>query len=171
MATVTPLSNSQIEEKATQILKKHGLFSVPVNPVTLANKLGITVNNAVFSDDNLSGMIAKRGENISILVNQSDPPYRKRFTIAHELGHHFLHLLQDGQFVDNKIDLFREMETSDGQKKYEVQANQFASALLMPSILLKEAFESHDGEVEYLARLFNVSEEALGYRLQKLSLA
>jgi Zn-dependent peptidase ImmA (M78 family) len=168
--TNTTLDSNQIETKASQILKEHGLFLIPVDPVTLANNIGIKVNNAVFSDDNLSGLIAKRGSNVSILVNKSDPPYRKRFTIAHELGHHFLHLLSDGEFVDNKVDLFRDGEGGDQSKKVEVQANQFAAALLMPSELLKNEYRKNN-DISDLARKFNVSEEAMGYRLQRLRLA
>lgn len=168
--TNATLNTSEIENKASQILKDHGLFSLPVDPVSLANNIGIKVNNAVFSDDNLSGLIAKRGSNISILVNKSDPPYRKRFTIAHELGHHFLHLLSDGEFVDKKVDLFRDAEGGDQSKKIEVQANQFAAALLMPPELVKIEYQKNN-DVSDLARKFNVSEEAMGYRLQRLRLA
>ncbi|GGA90132.1 ImmA/IrrE family metallo-endopeptidase [Puia dinghuensis] len=166
----TTLNTNEIESRASQILKDHGLFSIPVDPVTLANNIGIKVNNAVFSDDNLSGLIAKRGSNISILVNKSDPPYRKRFTIAHELGHHFLHLLSDGEFVDKKVDLFRDTEGGDQSKRTEVQANQFAAALLMPSELVKLEYQRNN-DITDLARKFNVSEEAMGYRLQRLRLA
>ena len=168
--TNTILNTNQIETKASQVLREHGLFSIPVDPVILANNIGIKVNNAVFSDDNLSGLIAKRGDNVSILVNKSDPPYRKRFTIAHELGHHFLHLLSDGEFVDNKVDLFRDSEAGDQSKQIEVQANQFAAALLMPSELVKIEYQKNN-DISNLARKFNVSEEAMGYRLQRLRLA
>jgi Zn-dependent peptidase ImmA (M78 family) len=168
--TNTTLNTNEIESRATQILREHGLFSIPIDPVTLANNIGIRVNNAVFSDDNLSGLIAKRGSNVSILVNKSDPPYRKRFTIAHELGHHFLHLLSDGEFVDNKVDLFRDTEGGDQSKKTEVQANQFAAALLMPSELVKIEYKKNN-DISDLAKKFNVSEDAMGYRLQRLRLA
>jgi Zn-dependent peptidase ImmA (M78 family) len=168
--TNAPINTSEIESRASQILKEHGLFSLPVDPVSLANNIGIKVNNAVFSDDNLSGLIAKRGSSISILVNKSDPPYRKRFTIAHELGHHFLHLLSDGEFVDKKVDLFRDTEGGDQSKKIEVQANQFAAALLMPSELVKSEYKKNN-DISDLARKFNVSEDAMGYRLQRLRLA
>ena len=48
------------------------------------------VNNAKFSDDNLlDALLSECGDKVTLLVNGSDPPYRKRFTIAHELGHHF----------------------------------------------------------------------------------
>jgi Zn-dependent peptidase ImmA (M78 family) len=161
----------EIEDQAAEILRTHGLFSIPVDPVTLANREGIKVNNAKFSDENLSGLVAKRGSNVTILVNQSDVPFRKRFTIAHELGHHFLHLLADGDFVDTQVDLFRDAEAGEsGSRAVEVQANQFAAALLMPEELVRQAFGRMQNLSE-LARLFNVSEEAMAIRLGRLGLA
>lgn len=166
-----PRSRREIEDQAADILRSHGLFSIPVDPVTLANREGIKVNNAKFSDENLSGLVAKRGPNVTILVNQTDVPFRKRFTIAHELGHHFLHLLEDGDFVDTQVDLFRDAEAGEAAPKpVEVQANQFAAALLMPAELVRQAFATKRGLPE-MARLFNVSEEAMAIRLARLGLA
>lgn len=173
--TVATLSMgvSEIEKRAAEILRKHGLFSIPVDPVILANREGIKVFNAKFSDDGLSGMVAKRGKDVTFYINQTDVPYRKRFTIAHELGHHFLHLLSDGEFVDTQVDLFRDTESVGGtpsDKTVEVQANQFAAALLMPADLLRDAYQK-TREVSELARMFNVSEEAMAIRLGRLRLA
>lgn len=164
----------EIEKFAEDTLKRYDLYRIPVDPVTLANKAGIRVSNALFSDDTLSGLISKRGHNISILVNQSDHPFRKRFTIAHELGHHFLHLTEttDVDIVE-KVDLFRATIPVEGaaisSRTNEIQANQFAAALLMPKTLLQEAY-TNAKEVFSLARLFNVSEEAMSYRLHGLGL-
>lgn len=168
-----PLSQHDIEEEASAILKRHGLYSIPVDPVSLANRNGIRVHNATFSEEGLSGMVAKRGSSVTILVNQCDPPFRKRFTIAHELGHNFLHLHEDGEFVDTQVDLFR--DATAGQKEWqskmeEVQANQFAAALLMPSELLKSVYNDVR-ETEALARIFKVSQEAMAIRLGRLGLA
>lgn len=169
------MNKQQIEEKAEQTLREHGLFSAPIDPVTLANRVGIKVSNALFSDETLSGLISKRGHNISILVNQADHPFRKRFTIAHELGHHFLHLHKYGDTdIVEKVDLFRTSIPIEGavkSKVEEVQANQFAAALLMPSSLVRDAYNNIAKEVSALARLFNVSEDAMSYRLNGLELA
>jgi hypothetical protein len=123
------MNRSEIENHARDILQKHGLFSIPVDPVLLANKEGIKVHNATFSDDGISGMVAKRGSSITMLVNQSDPPARKRFSIAHELGHHFLHLMEDGELITRKTDLFRgyggeQLGVLDPDKRKEIEANQ-----------------------------------------------
>ncbi len=163
----------QIERKAKEILSQHGLFSLPIDPVKLAHELGVTVNNAKFADDSLAAMIAKRGESTRILVEQSDPPYRKRFSIAHELGHHFLHLMEDGEIIDKRGDMFREREPMSGPileaRLREIHANWFAAAVLMPEEFVRAEW-SKDPNVAQLARKFNVSEEAMGYRLDYLEL-
>ena len=50
--------------KARDVRRAHRLETIPVDPVILANRLGIKVYNAKFADDNLVGMIAKRGGNL-----------------------------------------------------------------------------------------------------------
>ncbi|MCU7492871.1 MAG: ImmA/IrrE family metallo-endopeptidase [Ignavibacteria bacterium] len=164
---------TEIEKKAKAILKRHNLYSIPIDPVVLANVNGIKVNNAVFSEEGISGLVAKRGDNVSILVKNNDSPYRKRFTIAHELGHVFLHLAKDGDFVDNNLDLFRDIEESDLNSNdasfREVESNYFAACLLMPPDLVIQAYRD-DKNLNSLANKFKVSESAMGIRLNKLGL-
>jgi len=167
------LSRQQIEQRAADILREHGLESIPVDPVVLANRLGMAVHNAKFSDDNIVGMIAKRGDQVMLLVNQADPPFRKRFTIAHELGHHFLHLLSDGEFVDGEANLFRQPQDDQQgltpDRRREIQANMFAAALLMPEDAVRSEWKK-SRSVDELARKFNVSEAAMGIRVDQLGL-
>jgi Zn-dependent peptidase ImmA (M78 family) len=172
------IPRQEIEQKARDILRQHGLETIPINPVLLANKLGIKVNNAKFSDDSISAMIARRGENILLLVAQDDPPFRKRFSIAHELGHHFLHLLEDGEFIDKEADLFRGLEeeaeeedlTSLTEKRrQEIQSNIFAAALLMPKDIVLEEYKK-GLTTEQMAIRFGVSKEAIAIRLSQLRL-
>jgi Zn-dependent peptidase ImmA (M78 family) len=168
------LPREEIEKRAREVLRRHGLETLPIDPVVLANREGVKVYNAKFSDDNLVGMIAKRGGDVTMLVNQSDPPARKRFTIAHELGHHFLHLHeQDGQFVDGEANLFREprahVEEMTPERRQEIQANMFAAALLMPEDLVRQQWPLLRS-VEEMAKLFNVSVPAMGFRIDQLGL-
>ncbi len=171
--TVPFLTQEQIESRARDVLRHHNLTTVPIDPVVLANREGIKVNNAKFSDDNLVGMIIKRGNDISMLVNRSDPPFRKRFTIAHELGHHFLHLMHDGEYVDKEANLFRQQSGGEHEltpaRRREIQANMFAASLLMPAHEILRYWEERQS-IEDLARIFGVSTEAMGYRITSLGL-
>lgn len=65
---------------------------------------------------------------------------RERFTLAHELGHHFLHaniLRQYNYTAADDQDTFNNAGSSNQQTRYfESQANKFASCLLMPGDLV-----------------------------------
>jgi Zn-dependent peptidase ImmA (M78 family) len=171
--TVPFLHRSEIENRARDVLERHNMTTVPIDPVLLANREGIKINNAKFSDANLAGMIVKRGNDVTILVNHEDPPFRKRFTIAHELGHHFLHLLQDGEYLDKEANLFRQQLADDREmtpsRRQEIQANMFASSLLMPESQVRQYWTERPS-IEALAKIFSVSNEAMGYRIASLGL-
>ncbi|WAS96392.1 ImmA/IrrE family metallo-endopeptidase [Nannocystis punicea] len=161
------------------MLQEHGLYSLPVNPVVLANKLGIRVMRAFFSEENFSGLIARRSEaGTTILVNEKDHPIRQRFTIAHELGHALLHLQDQEEFVDRDSNFFRSSPYSNEaewtlERRREFEANVFASELLMPSVLVKELWYRLPREervVKNMAVILGVSEEAIGYKLADLRL-
>jgi Zn-dependent peptidase ImmA (M78 family) len=167
------LAPREVEDKATEVRKRHNLTTVPIDLVLLAQRDGIRVNNARFSDDNIVGMIVKRRDDVSILVNSADPPFRKRFTIAHELGHLYLHLMGDGEYVDQETNLFRQKTGDDRattpDRRREIQANMFAASLLMPEDEVRRYWQERRS-IEGLARVFNVSAEAMGYRLDSLGL-
>ena len=167
------LTKSSIEKVATDTLHQHGLHSIPVDPIALANRLGIKVNNAKFSEPSLAALLSKRGSNVWILLDEAGHPHRKRFSIAHELGHHFLHLRTDGEMIDHDADLFRVSEYDSveitQERLKEIEANQFAAALLMPERLIRQSWQDRPS-ISKLARLFQVSEEAMGYRIASLGL-
>lgn len=102
---------------------------------------------------------------------------RQRFTIAHELGHLALH---PGKvlIVDPSVRVNLRNEVSSlGTDFEEIQANVFAAELLMPRTLitrlvpeLASATSSHENTVTSLAGLFQVSKEAMSYRLINLGI-
>lgn len=91
---------------------------------------------------------------------------RKRYTLAHEIGHFVLHL-QSGRRKGSGV-LHRTDE--DNHTRLERQANQYAANLLMPAPAVKEAWD--EGlTLEELAASFQVSIAAMGWRLHNLGLA
>ena len=121
-------------------------------------------------NQSLSGLLlASKGE---IWVNASEAkqwPPRRRFTIAHELGHWRLHR-EPGQQT-----LFcRKAQVSEGESKragfpeIEDHANRFAAALLMPQHLMRQHYERLKGREEChreMCRVFGASQIAMGKRL------
>ena len=119
---------------------------------------------------NVSGFIKRVGNNVYIGIESDEAPFRKRFTLAHELGHYILHP-QKGDFEE--ID-FREKIDFTGQGKYstdprEQEANAFAAELLMPEEQVREYFNIYHFH-EILAYIFGVSYEAMKNRLDNLGL-
>ena len=87
------LTKGDIENKAKQLLIAYGLYNVPIDIFSLVKKIGIDIRTAEFSNDNIAGTILKKNKDLKIIVNKNDFIERQRFTIAHELGHYFLHFL------------------------------------------------------------------------------
>ncbi len=165
------LTRNEIEQKAHSILAELGLLAMPVNPASVADRLGIAVNAAVFERPGIHGMAFKKDSKTQIYVNANDPPYRRRFTIAHELGHALLQLgeAKEGKFVDTDAEYLFRTTDQNGYSPEEIEANQFAAALLMDEGLVREAAKE-TLDVEELARKFSVSPEAMGIRLKNLGL-
>lgn len=169
------MKRNEIEKKATEILRDHNLLNIPIDPLKVAKALGIKVMNAVFSEQDKSGVVVKRGDNLSILLNSNESPARKRFTIAHEIGHSILHMKIEGDcdFIDEEEN-FRTKDTSESNKwtddkRREWEANIFASALLMNEELIKKKWKEYK-DSNMLAWLFQVSPQAMIVRLTQIGL-
>jgi Zn-dependent peptidase ImmA (M78 family) len=129
-------------------------------------------------DDDVSGLLITKPEMSYIVIRKKDSVSRQRFSIAHEVGHFALrHQFDAGEHVhvDRGYRVsHRDKRSSSGTDLREIEANQFAAALLMPSSIVTEAInalgreELNDGDVTNLARQFNVSEQAMTIRLSVL---
>lgn len=92
---------------------------------------------------------------------------RDRFTIAHELGHYFLHYRLPRVKGD---DVGPVRAARYGGDLVEVEANWFAASFLMPEATFREAFETTGGDLVALASQFGVSTSAAGVRAKSLGL-
>lgn len=166
------LSKAQIYAKARATLQVYWGRNTPVNLKRVAKRMGITLEYLPLNQK-LSGMSFIEGEKAYIGVNSLHSSNRQRFTIAHEIGHHVLHeaLLRSGTHVDTIV-LRRDHLSAQGTDALEVQANAFASELLVPKALLESKVSSdadmQDEELlERLAAELKVSTMALHYRLTR----
>ncbi|MDU9349064.1 MULTISPECIES: ImmA/IrrE family metallo-endopeptidase [Staphylococcus] len=116
-----------------------------------------------------------------IIINRIESKNRKRFTLAHELGHALLE--HEGiSFRTNDKDKYKDIIN----KIRETEANKFAAQLLMPrglvSHLLSEAIKNKDYNpknldefqvdqlIKEVAKKLKVSEESLGYSIKNYEL-
>ena len=97
----------------------------------------------------------------AIFVNNNHHTHRRRFTIAHEIGHFVLHgdLIGDGIAEDYLL-------RADGfPNRIETEANKFAASLLMPRHLMIDYQIQGILSIPELAKIFNVSKDAMSIRL------
>jgi len=89
---------------------------------------------------------------------------RQRFSLAHELGHLFLHM----GFADierwRSAPNFVESYNRQGYGEQEYEAHEFAAAFLMPSAEYKQMLAASGSDVSKVAEHFDVSREAALYR-------
>ena len=142
---------------------------IPVDLNLLCKKYDIDLIETSELEDNISGLLYFKNNKFKILVNQNHSSLRKRFTIAHELGHFFLHreerflnILEESE-KNNKPELafFRDKNSSLGLDSKEIEANKFAAELLIPS----EEFSKHNNEEDSkLAERFQVSKTSIHWK-------
>ena len=145
--------------------------NVPVQVEQIPEKLGIEYRLYPFRNG-ISGMLERLRTGFRITVNEFDPFTRRRFTVAHELGHYMLHghlLKKVGDGLDDDA-LYRSTEVgkyhnTEITQKQETEANRFAANLLMPYERVWEQFREENATPERLARLFQVSQRSMEIRL------
>ena len=172
------IDREKIRKRVESLLRVHDVLAPPVPVEKIAKALGVKVHRVPFEED-LSGMIYMDGETPIIGVNARHHVNRRRFTVAHELGHLMLHrnTLAGRVHVDRRFPvLMRDATSASGLDSREIEANQFAAELLMPKSFLvleirrKKAFDIDDDKpVMELANKFQVSKQALQFRLLNLS--
>lgn len=169
------LPNEDIEIKASNLLDELKAMAAPVRVDAVAHRMGLLVEEIPLGDE-VSGVLVIENGQGTIGVNKNHAPARKRFSIAHEIGHYVLHRKESELFIDKKFAaVFRDNKSSTGEHRIEIQANLFAASLLMPRYLLEKEIKvlgldlGDDLILESLAGKFEVSVQAMTYRLSNLA--
>ncbi len=165
------LERRVVEGEARSILDQLGIAKQPVNPTLVAEALGLDVRAVLFRDPEMHGRVTKNADRTVIEVAALDAASRRRFTVAHEIGHALLHLkdVPNGSYTDSRTQLFRLANVTPLSDPAETNANQFAAALLMPDEWVRLAHQ-RTRNVADLAREFNVSVDAMTFRIKNLGL-
>ena len=121
------------EQACQQILTAIGHRGPPTDLVA-AGSLWTTLNVHEVDLDQEGYLLCFGGLGADILIRKDDPPSRKRFTLAHELGHWTLANLEKGNVLfgeGNKKTLSFQTQHKRRTPE-EAWCNKFAGCLLMP---------------------------------------
>lgn len=157
-----------INKLAEKVISAYNIEIPIIDIEDVVKKMGGKVVRKDNFADLADGTIKKTGNmSFEIAISTLQSEGRKNFTIAHELGHLFLHM----GFRTN-----RESWENQKNKKYqrygssrqEYQANEFAAALLMPKKEYKRIFfqniQDNYVDMTNVANYFGVSVEAARIR-------
>ena len=157
--------------KSWEVLRDCGILEFPVDLSKIADFYGIKIilyskTNLVqhFGKDALNGdgFVLRNGDETQVFINDKiHNRNRRRFTLAHELGHALLgHSLDEIHYRNSEID-----SQTDAQ---EVEANVFARDILMPATVLAALDIHTPEEIMHLCNVSRQSAEIRAERLQEL---
>jgi Zn-dependent peptidase ImmA (M78 family) len=136
----------------------------PIVKIVEAYKFGICEMNLAIKFKDVSGYIDFDAQ--TIVLNQADPPTRKAFTLAHELGHRRMHWPQLEEDHARSVVYWRSFGAGDPPDPLEQEANCFAANLLVPeAFLLRYREQPRD----VIAKIFGVSPEVIEYRFRDIA--
>lgn len=132
---------SRIESETLRVIDKYntenGLsFQIPIPVLEIIESIGFNYDfrmDGVYKDKDLLGGLHLDSKTIVINEQIAGQDGRMHFTAAHELGHLILHANENKKCkeIDNN---------PKDDKNIEMEADLFASFLLMPTSSVKEAF-------------------------------
>lgn len=150
-------------DNIADLISKTFNFTTPLDMKNVVTLLKGQLEYESFEDPTISGKIEKRPSDtyeFKITINSAESEKRQNFTIAHELGHLFIHM----GYLINKEQWEKSTEYTDspmyrqGYSEEEYEANEFAGAFLMPEEIFKSLAEKFT--LPTVASRFNVSQDA-----------
>lgn len=157
---------------------------IPLNPPVdiskLLEKMGVSTIARDFSDieetlgksmGSILGAAFTNNQKLAIFYKKSDTLHRKKFTIAHELGHCCLHCPDDeSSHIQFRFEPFITLLSKEELEK-EKEANIFAGQLLIPKESLMKQYEKMIvPSLTRLSEIFDVSTSVMAARLDYLKL-
>jgi len=151
----------------------HSDFSIPI-PIEeiLDNNLKIDIvpfpdlkNSFSKAGFDIDAFIANDFKSISIdKYIYCKQPNRFRFSLAHEIGHMYLHAYMYKQFYFKNRDEWKQLIKNipaPNRDKFEWQANEFAGLLLVPRKILRQEFEKARNKAEKVKLKYDVNADSI----------
>jgi Zn-dependent peptidase ImmA (M78 family)/DNA-binding XRE family transcriptional regulator len=157
-----------VPKLADDISREFGLGTRPAASLekTLEDQYGVKIWYDDLDEGSAAATIGDFGP--AILMNRNEPPWRRNYSFAHELFH---------LVTWNSISPRQLQENKALWERIEKIANSFASCLLLPAEAVSAEIQERakENQIEYsdlieVARKFDVSTEALLYRIMSLRL-
>jgi len=164
---VPNLEHLRPEAAAREIRDRCDVSTPQIEMDAVLKELNVPLYKRRFPDA-LSALVIDAGdERYAIAVNSNHHLHRRRFSIAHELGHAVLR-----HECEYYLDYWGNdaWEPPDYRYNEEREANQFAAALLMDDRALRKDIASGLQDIHELAERYEVSEAAMNFRLINLGL-
>lgn len=120
----------------------------------------IGTNDPEYFEINGGSLRIKAIGDFYIKLPMDTSPLRDNFTIAHELGHYFLHY---------KKDFGERLYARYGNSPEEIQANRFAAAFLMPRERFIKARKDYNDCIPLIAAHFQVSTDVVQERMKYIN--
>ena len=138
--------------------ERHGFSAFPIDPFAIAAHHDINVVAKPPDIEGVSGAILFVGEDVTIIhaTNIRSDGFI-RFTVAHELGHYLLEghaeeICKAGGHHHSRAGF------TQGDQRIEIEADHFASGLLMPTRLVREFLNGSTIGLESILELANRAE-------------
>jgi IrrE N-terminal-like domain len=160
----------KVKWEADKLLQELGIDTLPTDPFDIAGRLGIALQAMPSRMGGASGMLIHVAGQFGICYpTHIESEGFKKFSVAHEIGHYRLPghteavLDENGQHIS--------AAGFHSSSRYELEADHFAAALLMPTQLVRPIIkEAGDGlqAVEAIADKCETSLEAAAIRFTQL---
>ena len=154
-------SSADIRRQASRLLQSAGVSREPVSLRDVVSALNLEVVQTTGEPFLGEAALQPLGDAHAIVVRGASNARRRRFTIAHEIGHFVLH---PGRLAPE-----RGGAVNEAWQLQEREADQFAAEILMPEDLVRAA-ALEQGADAGLADRFDVSRKAMQARLRWLGI-
>jgi orotate phosphoribosyltransferase len=163
---MSQVRNQFVRQMAGKILVESKIRVPPVDLLQILSAHGIGYEEVEDFPDTVDALIVEDGVKVYAAVNAKQHPHRRRFSLAHELGHYFMH--REGMPGETiTINNPRPGEIDAPTKSpAETEADLFAGELLVPLGMLKP--HVHKGIPE-LSQIFLVSEQVISNCIVEMS--